>query len=102
METTLKNEPFACIAKEVSTSPLSLPPSWTFCSGQSLSGGLWPQRIPCSEECECEREKMVAKDKNNEADLSLMIGYFLSHLLYNGDTVPPFMIKIAYYLSYCL
>lgn len=26
-------------------------------------------------------EKIVAKDKNNEPNLNLMIGYFLSHLI---------------------
>jgi hypothetical protein len=35
----------------------------------------------CGEECECDGEKMVAKDKNNEPNLSLMIGYFFSHLI---------------------
>lgn len=79
METTLKTTICLCIAKEVTTSPLSCPEHSaqvrTYHEVCSCS------TYHCSEECECEREKMVAKDKNNEADLSLMIGYFLSHLI---------------------
>lgn len=57
----------------------------TLTQHSTLSGGLWPSAhttaYHCGEGCECDGEKMVASDKNNESNLSLMIGYFLSHLI---------------------
>lgn len=81
MESTLKTELFACIAEEVNTSPLSLAPVLNILLKSELIRGCSHSTYHCCEECEWEREEMVAKDKNNKPNLNLMIAYFLSCLI---------------------
>ena len=81
MESTLKTELFACRAEEINTSPLSLAPVLNILLKSELIRGCSHSTYHCCEECEWERDEMVAKDKNNEPNLSLMIAYFLSRLI---------------------